>query len=299
MTPEEYDQFTRPHRRALRQLALDLEFFIADTVKQSVFSVESRVKTLASAQAKAERLKIPIGELQDIAGMRIVVATSDVVEVIASHFERRASISKDLTIHKGLHVARDDGYRSTHLVTEFSGWYTRSVHSGRLEIQIPTIFEHAFNFLSHAWVYKSNARHGADWARDFKQMSQALRSLDEQATTLHRGAHEKSRLDPDSEALTPLVYQRVIREEFNEEVTLKDATDYSMIYVDLGVTTMGQMQQFLRSRDVEDLWNEYGEEQGCSKSLFWSMHGTRLPHSRKFLEEFRQIQLKKTKSLGA
>lgn len=290
MQSTEYADFTRPHERFLRQILVDLEFFVTDTgLARDVFSIESRVKSFESAAAKASRIGIPIQELQDIAGIRVVVATRQDVDGIAYFFERRASISQDLVIKKNAEVKHTTGYRSTHLITEFSGHYSRSVHSGNLEVQIPTIFEHAFNFVSHSWVYKSSTVHDQEWQAQFKSMSLKLVELDELAERLHHTSFDSAELDPGRQRLTPLVYQRVLREEFGEECDLKSAVSTVGWYFDLGVTTMQQMQAFYRRQDIKEMWDEYQAVlPSSSRASFWSMFGTRMPAAHELLESLRQ-----------
>lgn len=293
MNSDEYARFTRPHQRILRQLCLELEFFLADVGPVNVFSVESRIKGFASAASKSRRMSMPIEKLQDVAGLRVVVATRPEVEVVKRFFQRRADISKDIQIVKEVEIARPTGYRSTHLIAKFTGHYSRSAHDGNLEVQIPTIFEHAFNFVSHAWIYKSTTEYDDEWKRRFREMSVKLASIDDEATALHHDAVDESRIDPNRERLSPMLFCRLVREEFQEDVTMSDAVDYVHYYADMGVETVGQLQQFFRNSEVQGLWREFMETQHPSgkksyagrKTSFWSIFGTRLEFARTYLDE--------------
>jgi ppGpp synthetase/RelA/SpoT-type nucleotidyltranferase len=150
MTQEEFIRFRRPYERALPQLLLDFEFFLEDIKGVQVYLIDHRLKSFESASVKAQRLGIPITELQDIAGMRVVVATGAQVDIVARFFSRKA-VSKDLTILSDRHVEKADGYRARHLVLGFGGHYSRSMHPARVEVQCLTITQHAFNFVSRAW----------------------------------------------------------------------------------------------------------------------------------------------------
>lgn len=296
MQSDKYAHFIRPHPRVLRQLLLDLEFYIADIGSVSVFSIESRVKELGSALEKSRRLGIPIEDLQDIAGIRIVVATRLDVDVVKRFFYRRADISKDLEIVKESDVSRPTGYRSTHLITKFSGHYSRSAQSGNLEVQIPTIFEHAFNFVSHSWVYKSSTVHDPNWKEQFRALSEQLAAIDEAVASLHRNACDESRFDPEREPLSPLIFRRVVQEEFHETVSVADAVDYVQSYADMGVQTVGQLQRFFRNPEVQELWSSFAEVERTSgkrpflsgpKVTFWHSFGTRLEFARQYLEKLK------------
>lgn len=302
MQAVEYERFVRPHRRFVRQLLLDFEFFQADIGPIGVFSVESRIKTRESALAKTEQLKIPIDELQDVAGIRIVVATRPEVAVVKRFFQRRAEIGNDLLIVKDEAISRPSGYRSTHLITRFTGNYSRSAQPGNLEIQIPTIFEHSFNFISRAWVYKSATEHAAQWRSDFSALSKKLAALDEEAGHLHREAVDTGRFDPEKEPLTPLLFQRLAKDHFDEAVRIEDAVDYCHWYLDLGVSRLSELDDFFTSVEVQILWDDFARfeaETGSdlvgnkSKILFWGMFGTRREYAREYLAKMRSGEWKR------
>ncbi len=60
MDTEEYLNLLEPHKRALAQLKLDLEFFLRDVGTIDVFSIQSRMQTLVSAAQKSTRLNIRV-----------------------------------------------------------------------------------------------------------------------------------------------------------------------------------------------------------------------------------------------
>ncbi|MBL37554.1 MAG: hypothetical protein CMP07_04015 [Xanthomonadales bacterium] len=296
MHPDAYARFTRPHTRVLRQLVLDLEFFVADINLLGVFSVESRVKTFNSAIAKAERIQIPIDQLQDIGGLRIVVATKNDVMVLMEFFRRRADISKDLKILKEEPVARASGYRSTHLTAEFSGHYSRSVFPGKLEIQIPTIFEHAFNFVSHSLAYKSPLSHDKAWLGWFREVSDALLAVDELAASLQRDAYGGGTVDASRAPLSVPLYQRVVRQEFGEEVSTSDAVHSVAWFTDRGADTVAKLEAFFRDDEVMRLWQEFSDYEALSrrklalttsKVTFWMLFGTNVSLARELLAKVR------------
>lgn len=289
MDLEQYSEFTRPHQRFLRQIVLDFQFFVEDLRLQGVFSTEARVKEYGSATAKAAALTIPIEELQDIAGIRVVVASPHDVPLVLRFFERRAEISKDFKIHTTDRISRPAGYRSTHLIGEFDGHHSRSMRPGKVEVQVPTILEHAFNFVSRTLVYKSSAKHNSEWKAEFKALSSQLAALDEVAGRLQSTAHDEAKLKPHHEPLTPYVYQRVLREEFGETCDARDAVDSTSWYSQLGVKTMDQLQSFFRNPQIVELWDEFHLVLNeTSKSSFWSMFGTRLDKAREILEALKR-----------
>ena len=53
------------------------------------------------------------------------------------------------------------------------------------EVQIPTVFEHAFNIISRAWVYKAETSFAPGWLDRFRELSSRLSDLDNLAAGLH------------------------------------------------------------------------------------------------------------------
>lgn len=131
MDRNEYLLFRRPYERALRQLRLELEFFLEDVRGINAHTISERLKAFESALAKSQNINLPISDLQDIAGLRIVVATATEVDVIARFFFRKAD-SEDLAISTDKRIEKGDGYRARHLVVEFGGHYIRDLFTPRV-----------------------------------------------------------------------------------------------------------------------------------------------------------------------
>jgi ppGpp synthetase/RelA/SpoT-type nucleotidyltranferase len=268
----------------LQQLGVDLLFYLEDVGPISVFAVEHRVKTYDSALAKAQKLHLTIEQLYDIAGLRIVVGSEPEVAV-AKYFFRLKEHVKDLTIRREWVVEHPDGYRATHMVVTFSGHYTRSVFPVELEIQIPTIIEHAFNFLSHAWTYKAPRAPGSEWQKAFRGIAQELRRVDEKLASLQEGAIVAKRAD-ESAKLTPFAYREIAREMFGEDVPIDDAVDNVRQLTDLGASTNQQLSAFFARPDIAEAWEKFMRlsERGSSfaksmtesRVLFWQVLGLRM-----------------------
>ena len=120
MNRAEYLRFRRPYERVLRQVLLELEFFVEDLVGVNIHSISHRLKSFDSALEKSRRLSLPIAEMQDIAGIRVVVATLEEVDIVTRFFSRKVD-SKDLTIKLDKVIEKKEGYRARHLVLKFAG----------------------------------------------------------------------------------------------------------------------------------------------------------------------------------
>jgi ppGpp synthetase/RelA/SpoT-type nucleotidyltranferase len=292
----DYALLTRSHERFLRQVELDLAFFIEDVGSLNLHSITSRIKSFEGATAKSRKLGLPVEEMRDIAGLRVVVSTRPEVEIIRRFFTRQQD-SKDLQIEMDEAVQKDDGYRSWHLVAGFHGHYQRSVHGGRIEVQIPTVFEHAFNLISRAWVYKSKTSFAAGWEGRFKQLSNQLAGIDRLAATLHDEVVQSASRAVGTAPLSPMSYIRIVRDAFGEDTTLEDAVDSCRMLVDVGLMTNGDLVAWFGDPEIQSLWDEFhlladrgnssAESVVRSRRDFWMFHGLRLEWGKRLLEELK------------
>lgn len=252
MNSSEYQRFIRPHERALRQLLLDIDFFIADSGRLNVFSVEGRIKTYDSATEKQNRTKIPLGQIQDLAAIRIVLATSDEVDVLASFFHDAAA-RKRLKIKEDQPITKSNGYRSRHIILEVGPHTTHTMHDVTVEVQLSTVLQHAYNFISRAWVYKSDREFSPNWRGRFHKLADDLAQLDVAVAELHADVLQSAASGGADEPLTPFAFQKLSEEIFRENVPLVDAVWYTRFLIDLHCATIGQTRAFFLRRDVMEL----------------------------------------------
>ena len=286
MTESQYHQILKPHARALRQLLLDLEFFLEDVGQINLYSMRSRLKTFKSALTKSESMGIPVWDLHDLAGLRVVVGTKHEVEIVSRFFSRQ-EFSKDLEILSNKDISRKNGYRARHIVVLCKGSYKRSMYPGRVEAQIQTIFEQAFNFLSRTWVYKSGLSFSPQWEKTFQQLSASLEEIERVANDLHVEVVDSSTKDSPDEPLSPLSYQRIVKSVFEVDVSMDDAVDGCRYFVNLGYDSNQRLVDFFTDARIESLRqrlintkakSEYVLGQDVAESSpysFWTMFGVR------------------------
>jgi ppGpp synthetase/RelA/SpoT-type nucleotidyltranferase len=279
-----YNFFVEPHRRAMQQLELDLGFFLTDVGHLNIFSISSRTKSYQSALMKAAELGVAVEALDDLAGLRIVVGTQTEVPLIERFFTRQED-SRDIKVLKKHQIERDTGYRAKHILIERSSNYQSSIFPGRVEVQIHTIFEHAFNFLSRSWSYKQPWQTLPQWSNKFTKISDLLSVIDATTAELHL---ELSALqsDADKAEVTPYSLQFIIRSEFDEDVNIADCVDACRMYVSLGCRNNAQLRNHFRDSRVAELYEinqvrgkasgKIGPLSGMSKYSFWSTFGTRI-----------------------
>jgi len=294
-TRAKYKLIVEPHRRALETLKLEWSFFVHDIGELNLFSVTSRIKEYDQAIAKAARHGIPVSELDDLAGLRIVVGTLAEVAIVA-RFLTRQEISEDLKILKSRQIDRDSGYRATHFVVEKRSSYRSSVFPGRVEVQVHTIFQHAFNFLSRNWSYKQSWQTPVEWSAEFSELSRLLSSIDQVAQKLHLDQiHLQDAVD--GAVLTPYSFQLIVKSEFGDDIRIEDAVDVCRMYADLGCKTNEDLRRHFCDPRIEELYafvqdraavsHKVGPISGMSRYEFWIFFGLRIdmPGLKQFFEK--------------
>ena len=303
MNSSDYQRFIRPHTRALRQLLLDVDFFIADSGRLNVFSVEGRVKTYESAVEKQNRINKPIEQLQDLAAIRIVLATSDEVAILASFFHDAAK-RKMLKIKEDKPITRSNGYSSRHIILEVGPRTTHTIHDVTVEVQLSTILQHAYNFVSRAWVYKSDRDFSPDWRGRFHKLADDLARLDAAVAELHTDVLASAASGGVDEPLTPFAFQKLSEEIFAETVPLDYAVWSTRYLIDLHCTTIGQTRMFLLRRDVLELRERFRmirsekyqriveRYTGMPLHHFYIFAGTRLEMNHEFIDSLLEDETK-------
>lgn len=293
ISESQYLKLVEPHRRALSSLELDLNFFLNDIGDIDVYRVQSRIKAWDSALAKSDRLNLQIKKIDDLAGLRIIVGTQSEIPVIERFFTRQ-EIGNDLKVLKRNIISKKDGYRALHLVLEVKGHFQRSMFPGRVEVQLQTVFQHAFNFLSHSWKYKKNYDMPVEWNQSFVEISKTLDILEKQATELHSQIAAVASDSADS-LVTPHSFRVLCIQGLGEEVSLIEAVDYCRFYTDLGYKTNHSLRAFFTNRKIQEFW-KIVENSKSNKSLkhifhmgkagFWHFFGTRIdaPGLREFFD---------------
>ncbi len=293
---EWYQQLIEPRRRALEQLRLELDFFLRDVGDITIYNVHHRMKEFESAHRKSSAKGVSIEQLDDLAGLRVIVGTKKEVPII-EYFLKRQEIGKDLKVLEREELDKPDGYRALHLVVELKSHYKRSVYPGRVEVQIQTVFAHAFNFLSRAWRYKQQPVPSSIWHEYFTSLSKNLSIIEGSASQLYDQIAE-IRTSENEESLTPHSLQLLTNQEFEENMELEAAVDLCRNYRDMGYKTNGQIRDLYRNKEIDQLYKKALSNRtnngfarylaDMSRSNFWHMFGTRIINSPENLQSIEQ-----------
>ena len=157
-----------------------------------VLGFESRIKEFDSLWDKALRKHYdsPLDDTEDICGIRIICYYPSDVERVCQVLENELEVKQSVD-KADLQAPGEFGYLSRHLiVAPKEHWLKTPSYKGldgiRAEIQIRTLFQHAWAELSHELSYKKEEQVPRQFLRKLYQLSAMLGNLDEQFDALHR-----------------------------------------------------------------------------------------------------------------
>ena len=154
-------EILNPYDLAVKELTVKFEHLIQEHRQQGLYSpieqVHGRVKTISSILDKAQKKNIPINEiedkLEDIAGIRIICQFVEdiqkVVEIIRSRTDMKVIEEKDYVSNM-----KNSGYRSYHMIVEYTVETMNGPKRIHAEIQIRTLAMNFWATVEHSLQYK-------------------------------------------------------------------------------------------------------------------------------------------------
>ena len=154
-------EILNPYDLAVKELTVKFEHLIQEHRQQGLYSpieqVHGRVKTISSILDKAQKKNIPINEiedkLEDIAGIRIICQFVEdiqkVVEIIRSRTDMKVIEEKDYVSNM-----KNSGYRSYHMIVEYTVETMNGPKRIHAEIQIRTLAMNFWATIEHSLQYK-------------------------------------------------------------------------------------------------------------------------------------------------
>jgi len=182
---QEYDALRPRYKQLEDGLKRDLLTSL-DRAGIKVLSIESRVKEFDSFWDKVRRKHYdnPSADMQDVCGLRIICYypsdVEPVCQVIGSELDIVESVDKADSLEP-----EEFGYLSRHFVVTPNEHMLktpsyRDLDGVRAEIQVRTVFQHAWAELSHELAYKKKQQAPRKFRRRLSQLSAMLEHLDDQ-----------------------------------------------------------------------------------------------------------------------
>ena len=198
---KDWDLFLWPYQQAVSELKVKFrslrQSFLNKGEHSPIEFVVGRVKTVDSIKEKMTlRVIAPEvieNDMQDIAGIRIMCQFVDdiyrVVDLIHERQDMQVVEERDY-----IQNAKPSGYRSYHMVIEYSVFLPDGPKKIIAEIQIRTLAMNFWATVEHTLNYKYQGKYPEDISKRLKTTAEAAYKLDEEMSSIKDEVQEAQRI---------------------------------------------------------------------------------------------------------
>ena len=198
---KDWDLFLWPYQQAVSELKVKFrslrQSFLNKGEHSPIEFVVGRVKTVDSIKEKMTRRVIAPdvieNDMQDIAGIRIMCQFVDdiyrVVDLIHQRQDMQVIEERDY-----IQNAKPSGYRSYHMVIEYSVFLPDGPKKIIAEIQIRPLAMNFWATVEHTLNYKYQGKYPEDISKRLKSTAEAAYKLDEEMSSIKDEVQEAQRI---------------------------------------------------------------------------------------------------------
>ena len=198
---KDWDLFLWPYQQAVSELKVKFrslrQSFLNKGEHSPIEFVVGRVKTVDSIKEKMTRRVIAPevieNDMQDIAGIRIMCQFVDdiyrVVDLIHERQDMQVVEERDY-----IQNAKPSGYRSYHMVIEYSVFLPDGPKKIIAEIHIRTLAMNFWATVEHTLNYKYQGKYPEDISKRLKTTAEAAYKLDEEMSSIKDEVQEAQRI---------------------------------------------------------------------------------------------------------
>lgn len=198
---KDWDLFLWPYQQAVSELKVKFrslrQSFLNKGEHSPIEFVVGRIKTVDSIKEKMTRRVIAPdvieNDMQDIAGIRIMCQFVDdiyrVVDLIHQRQDMQVIEERDY-----IQNAKPSGYRSYHMVIEYSVFLPDGPKKIIAEIQIRTLAMNFWATVEHTLNYKYQGKYPEDISKRLKSTAEAAYKLDEEMSSIKDEVQEAQRI---------------------------------------------------------------------------------------------------------
>jgi predicted RNase H-like nuclease/ppGpp synthetase/RelA/SpoT-type nucleotidyltranferase len=236
---------------------------ILDEAGINYLTIEGRAKGIASFAEKASRTgdggllyPDPLHDIGDQLGLRVITYVRDDVEAVAGLLGAQLRLLDDRDLGELTASQGRFGYASRHLQVE--------VEDRVVQVQVRTVLQHAWAEFEHDIRYKGSvpAEHASEFDRRFTLAAGLLELADQEFSAIRdrlRGAHPAAPGDDDPR-IAPSELAAFLAGQYADAGWSR--TDHyawsSGLLLELGITTLVELAEVLRSTDEEAIRSRMG-----------------------------------------
>lgn len=187
-----WKELLMPYELAVEELTLKFNHIIKEYRESGLYSpieeVHGRVKSISSILEKAHRKEIAIADieekLQDIAGVRIICQFVEDIYEISAIIKARSDMIV-LSEKDYIKNMKPSGYRSLHIIVEYTVETVNGKKTLPVEIQIRTLGMNFWSTIEHSLQYKYSQNIPDHIRKRLNAASAAIIRLDEEMSSIH------------------------------------------------------------------------------------------------------------------
>lgn len=198
---KDWDLFLWPYQQAVSELKVKFrslrQSFLNKGEHSPIEFVVGRVKTVDSIKEKMTRRVIAPdvieNDMQDIAGIRIMCQFVDDIYRVVDLIHQRQDMQV-IEERNYIQNAKPSGYRSYHMVIEYSVFLPDGPKKIIAEIQIRTLAMNFWATVEHTLNYKYQGKYPEDISKRLKSTAEAAYKLDEEMSSIKDEVQEAQRI---------------------------------------------------------------------------------------------------------
>ncbi len=204
MDGRNWETFLLPYEQTVEELKVKFKTMRSELKKREEYApiefVTGRVKRITSILEKAERLDVPLDNLEegieDIAGIRIMCQFVEDIRRVAEYIRAR----KDLTVlYEKDYITnyKESGYRSFHMIIRYPVQTALEQKIVLAEIQIRTLAMNFWATIEHSLNYKYRGGLPGDMRLRLQKSAQAASVLDSEMSSIREEILDAQKLFED------------------------------------------------------------------------------------------------------
>jgi putative GTP pyrophosphokinase len=216
MDGRDWKKFLLPYEQAVEELKVKFKTLRGELKSREEYApiefVTGRVKKISSMLEKANRLNVPMDQLEagieDIAGIRIMCQFVEDIERLAELIRSRQDMTivyeKDYITNK-----KPSGYRSFHIIIEYPVQTALGMKRILAEVQIRTLAMNFWATIEHSLNYKYKEQLPADVRARLSKAAEAAYLLDQEMSSIRGEIVESQKMFEDNSNLVNKVLSNI------------------------------------------------------------------------------------------
>lgn len=268
MDGRDWGLFLLPYEQAVEELKVKFKTMRAELKKREEYApiefVTGRVKRISSILEKAQRLSVPMDQLEngieDIAGIRIMCQFVEDIRRVAEYIRKRKDL-KVLYEKDYITNYKESGYRSFHMIVEYPVQTALGQKQVLAEIQIRTLAMNFWATIEHSLSYKYKEGLPGEMRKRLQKAAEAAAVLDNEMSSIREEILEAQKKFEDDSNVTSrvltLIHQLYFYHLVNEAMEFQER--FNRIWLNQNENRdMEDMKELLD--DVQKLMKAYRKE---------------------------------------